>query len=487
MNVLILSNGAPKYHNFFNEMALNLSRDGNNIVFAVDSDYSLKENEIEGLGFPFYVFSQHYKGGVCKPEVVKEYKDYNLNYALLSDFERSEVYGLFGRKSVEHFDRLKCSLLNFFSFVFEKEKIDLVIYENVSNTFAFFCWFVCQRNNVQYMGFTPSRIPGRFWFTDDPFSEYKNIDVVLENIVEGRVNIPNWLYDWSLGYISNIENITPDYMKHNNLENISLFDKYLNREKFNKLFFAIKSLSIDGQGSFQRVSPLKMSWLMFLRSYKRKQKSKKLSDYYEPPIEGERYFLYPLHFHPESSTSVLCGTYLNEYEVIRNIAFNLPEGVRLYVKDHVSSFGLQSLEFYESLCRLPNVRLLSYSENTKKLIKESIAVATLTSTVGYEALLMNKKVVLFGSVFYESHKNIWKVTDPKSIHKILKSLGVQDETNMSEERAYNIKFVCAYYMSTFKGSLNLMQDKAGARALAEEIYPEFKKALRKYSASSLDP
>jgi len=72
---------------------------------------------------------------------------------------------------------------------------------------------------------------------------------------------------------------------------------------------------------------------------------------YQAPVEGEQFLLYPMHFHPESSTSILAGTYLDEYEVIRNIAFSLPEGVRLYVKDHISAWGYPALDFYRRIKR----------------------------------------------------------------------------------------------------------------------------------------
>ncbi|WP_306168714.1 hypothetical protein [Halomonas sp. MMSF_3323] len=478
MNILILSNGAPKYYNFFNELAKRLSEEGHKIVFAVDCKYSLVENCIAQTGFPYYVFSEAFRERNCDVRVLRKFSDFNLNFALLSDFERSQVYKLGGRKSNEYFDDLKCALLEFFSRIVEEENIDLVFYENISNTFAYFCWFVCAKYNVRYKGFTPSRLPGRFWFTENPFDEHKKVDATFDKINKGEVEAPDWLRKWAGDYILGIDEVVPDYMRFNNLNNISIAKKYLNSEKFRKLIFSIKSLAVDGQGSFQRVSPLAMSYKMFLRSCKRKVRANRLSRFYELPVPGENYFLYPLHYHPESSTSILSGSYLDEYEVIRNIAFNLPEGTRLYVKDHSSAYGLPSLSFYEKLCRLPNVRLLSHKENTKKLIRGSLAVTTLTSTVGYESLLMNKKVLLFGSVFYQGHKNVVKVYDLEGLNSKLNELcsenGSEDSDDIFE---YNVKFICAYYINTLKGTLNLMQDIDGARRLLDEVYPEVKREL----------
>ena len=124
-----------------------------------------------------------------------------------------------------------------------------------------------------------------------------------------------------------------------------------------------------------------------------------LNRMYDPVVQSDVFLLYPLHFHPESSTSILAGAYLNEYEVIRNIAFNLPQGITLYVKDHMAACGFQQLAFYRKLKDLPNVRLISYTADAKQLIRKSVGVITLTSTVGYEALLLGKRVFLFAPFF----------------------------------------------------------------------------------------
>ena len=176
-----------------------------------------------------------------------------------------------------------------------------------------------------------------------------------------------------------------------------------------------------------------------------------------------------MHFHPESSTSILAGTYLDEYEVIRNIAFNLPEGVRLYVKDHISAWGYPSLDFYRRVSRLPNLRLLGPNEPTKLLIKASAGVITLTSTVGYEALILKTRVYLYGRVFYEFHKGVIRVENPAKLYDLL-SANMNQPIDWDDD--YNNDFVCAYYQSTLSGPLNLMLDSHAAVLEAQRIYAE---------------
>lgn len=475
MNILILSNGAPNYSNFFIELARKFEEDGDRVSFAVDCHTSLDENKIVESGFLYKVFSDYFSNHKINQEILKKYKKHNLNYGLLSDYERAGVYNIWGRRSVQFYEKLKSALLCFFEEILLGDNIDMILYENVSNSFAYFCWFVCQENNVQYAGLTCSRLPGRFWITDDPLSESNKIDLMLEKLKSGEVKVPEDVSNWCVDYIGNIENIVPDYMKFNGLDNLSVMRKYFKLDKLKKIIVGLNHLKDDHYHSYQRGNPLHLSWTFFVRNLKRKLKLKKIRNYYMAPRNGDDFLLYPLHFHPESSTSILSGTYLNEFEVIQNIAFNLPQGLKLYVKDHISAYGYPSIEFYRKLSSLPNVVLLAPEAPTKKLIKESKAVITLTSTVGYEALLMGKAVFLFGDVFYKSHKNVIKIENPRDIFKAIVSLPFDFD---EEVKDYNISFVSAYYMSTLPGALNMTLGIEGAKSLVSKIYPEISKAIK---------
>lgn len=453
MNILLLSNDAPGYYRFFNPLVKKLSNEGHQVDVAVDSKFSCDCNELQQLGLPVHEFSSFFAKHETDFKILDRYSKYNLNYALLSDFERAEIYRIWGKKDEDYFERLKSALLSFFECIFKKKNIDAVLYENVSNTFAYFAFYVCQEFNVQYVGLTASRLPGRFSITSDPFNDHKAIEETLQKIRNGEVKVDKDVVDWCVAYIDNIENVMPDYMRFNNLDNMNLFGRYFKFYKFKRLLTAIKHLFDNHYYSFQLGNPLNYSWQMVRRNIARKLKYKIVKNKYGKAREGERYLLYPLHFHPESSTSILAGTYLNEYEVIRNIAFSLPQGYKLYVKDHMSAFAYPSLDFYKKLISLPNVRLLAPHEPTKKLIKDSQAVITLTSTVGYEALLLNKRVFLFGHVFYKFHPNVVVVDNPADLYGILSSSIGRPLFN---DEYYNLQFVMAYYLETFPGIVNMM-------------------------------
>jgi len=466
MKILLLSNSAPNYYHFFNSLAKRFETKGARVVAAADSHFSSERNQLDATGFDIHVFSEYFSSHQTDPELLATYAHENLNAALLSDFERAQVYDIWGHRDTEFFDRLKSALLSFFETLFTQYAVDTVLYENVSNTFSHFALFVARRYGARYLGIGGSRLPGRFSVTSDPLADTE-VEQTFQAIRSGSLVVSKETRRWCEDYLKNIETAVPDYMKINRLDDTRLFKRYFNPETLGRLIAAARYSENDAYHAFQVGRPLRTLNHLFARNVRRRMKLPIVSRLYEAPRDGERFLLYPLHFHPESSTSILAGTYLNEYEVIRNIAFNLPEGMRLYVKDHVSAWGYPSLAFYRDLKRLPNVRLLAPTSPTKQLIRRSEAVITLTSTVGYEALLMGKKVFLFGSVFYQFHEQVVRVGDPTQLFDLLRT---ELNSDTRGDMTYNLDFIAAYYLSTLPGSLNLMQTGEAAAHMADSVY-----------------
>lgn len=107
----------------------------------------------------------------------------------------------------------------------------------------------------------------------------------------------------------------------------------------------------------------------------------------------------------------------------------------------------------------------------------------LTSTVGYEAVLLGKKVFVFGKVFYDFHKDVVSIDNPAELFTLF-----NDELNkqVNFDKNYNIYFVCAYYLSTKPEALNLMLIDGAATLSANKIYTliSFKKSQKKFHSST---
>lgn len=141
----------------------------------------------------------------------------------------------------------------------------------------------------------------------------------------------------------------------------------------------------------------------------RNQASQSL-DYFDRPMTGERYVLYPIHFQPEASTLVQAPYYLDQAALIEDISKSLPVGYQLYVKEHVSNRGRRPLAFYKRVRETFGVRLLGPDEDTWTLIRDAAAVAVITGTVGWEGLLFGKPVVTFGDVFYNECPLVYRAS-----------------------------------------------------------------------------
>lgn len=120
-----------------------------------------------------------------------------------------------------------------------------------------------------------------------------------------------------------------------------------------------------------------------------------------PLPKSERYIYFPLHLQPELSTSAIGGDYSDQMLALEALSAWAPAGMKIYVKENPKQTEKQRDEFfYKRLEALSNVTLLSNAEDSIALIKGSIGVATITGTVGWEALFNGKPVIAFGLAWY---------------------------------------------------------------------------------------
>lgn len=136
-----------------------------------------------------------------------------------------------------------------------------------------------------------------------------------------------------------------------------------------------------------------------------------LAGLFDKPQVGEKYILYPIHYQPEASTLVQAPMYLDQLQLMQDIAKSLPIGYRLYVKEHVTNRGRRPLEFYRAIRSIPAVRLLGPDEDTWSLIRDAAAIAVITGTMGWEGLLFGKPVITFGDVFYNVLPHVHRASE----------------------------------------------------------------------------
>ncbi|HAS1239161.1 capsular polysaccharide export protein, LipB/KpsS family [Enterobacter cloacae] len=435
MNGLIIINNAI-LSNLYIEVAKYLQSKGHKIYIVTDSiftltKYKLRENKFDAVFvFEEYSYSQHL-------ENTGQHDSWNIH----SDFDRNRYY-----KSVRgegsYWSKVSNALYDFFESIYKENEIDFIFYENVSNGLAETALRAGKKYSVQYLGLTSSRLPGQMLFSDDEVELASCVKKLTDNLDLSSLSKEEDSYIES--YLKNIDTIQPDYMKTNGLSSINFFKRVFKKRDFREALTSVV-YGLKGGNTFQMGNTLLKSYYFNKREIVRTFCAKWLKSKYADPLGTDNYYIYPLHYHPESSTSILAKFY-DEYEVIKNIAFSLPNNSFLYVKDHISANGYEGFGFYKKLLNLPNVKLISPQVNTKGLIRSCSGVFTLTSTVGYEGVLLNKPVVVFGDVFYNEHPFVYKISGYRDIKK---AFDFMNSIDIDKFNNINKKFVAAYYRLTF--------------------------------------
>jgi hypothetical protein len=149
------------------------------------------------------------------------------------------------------------------------------------------------------------------------------------------------------------------------------------------------------------------------------QKKNQLHRHYntltQNPYLNNPYVYVPLHYQPEATTSPAGGVFADQLIMVDLLSKCVPEGWSVYVREHPVQFKTigsrgecsRTIDFYDDLASLSNVKLLPIPASNIDLIDHSEAVATVTGTGGWEALLREKPVLVFGYAWYKDCKGVF--------------------------------------------------------------------------------
>jgi hypothetical protein len=145
----------------------------------------------------------------------------------------------------------------------------------------------------------------------------------------------------------------------------------------------------------------------------------------EEPAEGEKYVFFPMHYQPEATTSPSGDLFVNQLLGVETILKNTPNNWFVYVKEHPQQFQNhlnghtnRIKEMYSDLLKSHRVRLIPLERDSFSIMKNAMAVATVTGTVGWEAVMHRIPVIVFGLIWYENMPGVLRVTDSASAANI---------------------------------------------------------------------
>ncbi len=163
-----------------------------------------------------------------------------------------------------------------------------------------------------------------------------------------------------------------------------------------------------------RMSSLEWWWDRFAADRKMRR-LKKLYESLAQEVDLTAPYIYvALSYQPERTTSPLGGMFVDQWLMIDLLSKTIPDGWQLYVKEHPRQFQAGSRghmtrtdQFYTDLTALPNVKLVPMSAVPFDLIDHARAVATVTTTTGFEAVVRGKPALVFGNAWYKECEGVF--------------------------------------------------------------------------------
>ena len=219
-----------------------------------------------------------------------------------------------------------------------------------------------------------------------------------------------------------------------NLINIARF--------FEKLF---KKFFLNIQYDFDEIFRYSLSFLKNLINYFF------LYFFYSRVIKKNRvYHYFPLHVPNDFALTLRSPIYLNQIDLIKRLLKKIPKNEFLYIKEHPARIGaLNFIDAFKILRKYNNLKILYPSINSYEILENCKSAITINSKTGYEALIMNKPLFVFGESYY----------------KKLSFVSYCNLNNINLNRTKNItqnmlnEFFKKLYYKTFDGQLYHLEKK----------------------------
>lgn len=161
------------------------------------------------------------------------------------------------------------------------------------------------------------------------------------------------------------------------------------------------------------------------------------------PDDNEKFVFLALHYQPERATVPMGGAFGDQSLIVDLLASALPPGWKLYVKEHpwqLQPFGRgevqRSAAFYAQICRHPLVVLLPRGVPSAQMVRAAQAVATVTGSVGWDALCAGVPVLLFGAAWYQHCPGVLQIEGRAALAGHLATIAQGEKPRPEEVTAF---------------------------------------------------
>jgi hypothetical protein len=389
----------------------------------------------------------------------KKYPQCNFMRALYSERRTIFFPKYFSDKPISYEAQLKylVGCFNVFEEWLSKNKIDCIISELLIGLPDSILYSVCQEMGIKYISLRSSKVlPGVIMCEPDNDQPMGMLNIYKEYIQNG---IPEKYYDSANSHIESVRSKikAPHYMQKSKKNY-----KLVRKTTFQHIISRLTKTDIQTNEISLTQKPLRQEFLWKLHRFLNiKQTGKNKAKWFDEKIPpDEKYLIFPLQYEPENSTLIRAFPFSDQLCVIQQIAKALPLGVSLLVKEHMGNHGYRKPHFYKELYYLPNVKLVPREANINNLLSNSLGVVTLTSRMGWEALINSKPVIALGTTFWTDFDAVRKPNTWLELKNMIKDCcnSSENEMNISGYEEKLSAYTAAYISRTHNGNFVISSD-----------------------------
>ncbi len=414
------------------------------------------KKEINPAEFPGTILHDHFDALAGKPaKELEEIKFDPPGEELLKQLAEAESILLtmmnkrFEAYSVSERKRLYYGYLKYWNGVFKKLKPDAVIFTVAPHTvYDFVVFALAKIYNVNTVMMEP------LWVSDRIISMKDYIEGPVDSSGEARFNSR----DEALNTLS--ADLREEYESQ---ARVKKNDTTIFVKNIKKQYSGFRNLKIKLRSFWTTLTVLK-DFSVFIKIFTylprrlRPNQKKEYLSLATLPDFNKNYIYLPLHYQPERNSSPQGGFFVDQILMAETLSAALPKGWFLYIKEHPTQwlfrgpdyFSYRFRGYYQEMAKLKNVKLVPMSAGSHELIKHAKAVATITGTAGWEAVLRRKPVLIFGYPWYMYAPGLFRIWDTISCREAITK--IKDGFSFSEEDV--IKYLQMLDKSTFRGYID---------------------------------
>ena len=177
-----------------------------------------------------------------------------------------------------------------------------------------------------------------------------------------------------------------EFLFNNSNSNIKTHYTYFGRTKNKVLLYSIKNL------------------------FKKFLRKNFINKNFQKNIVDDNFIYFPLQVEPDRNLLLGAPDYTDQLNSITQIVKSLPDGYKLYVKEHPGQNRTwRDISYYKKILKLNNIKLIHHSFPSEKIYEKCSLVITAVGTSGFEALFYGIPVIVFGDVLYSNISGVTKM------------------------------------------------------------------------------